>query len=64
MIRSGSKRQMWPLVDIMLKPPKRDWFAAVLIACVVNRALMASEPVYYKIQAHTEDVCQGLKMQT
>jgi hypothetical protein len=64
MIRSGSKRKRWLLVDIMLKSPKRGWFAAVLIARVVNRAITDGEPVYHKIQAHTEDVCQGLKMQT
>jgi hypothetical protein len=64
MIRSGSKRKMWLLVDIMLKSPKRDWSAGVLIARAVNRAMMDGEPVYHKIQAHTEEVCQGLKMQT
>jgi hypothetical protein len=64
MIRSGSKRNMWLLVDIMLKSPKRDRFAAVLIARAVNRALMDGEPVYHKIQAHAEEVCQELKMQT
>ena len=63
-IRSGSKRNMWLLVDIMLKSPKRDRFAAVLIARAVNRALMDGEPVYHKIQAHAEEVCQELKMQT
>jgi hypothetical protein len=64
MIRSGSKRNMWLLVDIMLKSPKRDRFAAVLIARAVNRALMDGEPVYHKIQAHAEEVCQELTMQT
>ena len=55
---------MWLLVDIMLKSPKRDRFAAVLIARAVNRALMDGEPFYHKIQAHAEEVCQELKMQT
>jgi hypothetical protein len=60
MIRSESRRNLRPVVDIMLKSPKRGWFAAVLTLVVVNRATMDSEPLYPgAIQAHTEDVCQG-----
>jgi hypothetical protein len=50
MIRNGTKRKMWLLVDTMLKSPKRDWFAAVLIARVVNRAMMDGEPVYQRFK--------------
>jgi hypothetical protein len=59
MIRNGSKRKLQLVVDIMLKSPKRGWFAAVLIAYVVNGATMVGEPIYLTIQAHTKDVCQG-----
>ena len=59
MIRSEYRQKLRLFVDIMLKSPKRDWFAAVLIARVVNRPMIDGEPLYHKIQDHTEDVCQG-----
>jgi hypothetical protein len=59
MIRNGSKRKLQLVVDITLKSPKRAWFAAVLIANVVNGVTIEGEPIYLTIQAHTEDVCQG-----
>jgi len=59
MIRNGSKRKLQLVVDIMLKSPKRGWFAAVLIAYVVNGATIGGEPLYLAIQSHAEDVCQG-----
>jgi hypothetical protein len=46
MIRSESRRNLRPVVDIMLKSPKRGWFAAVLIAYVVNGVPIDGEPVY------------------
>jgi hypothetical protein len=59
MIRSGSKRKMWLLVDIMLKSPKRDWFAAVLIARVVNRAITDGEPVYLRFKLIPKTFVKG-----
>jgi hypothetical protein len=50
---------MWLLVDIMLKSPKHDWFAAVLIARVVNRAMIDSEPIYPRFKLIPKTFVKG-----
>jgi hypothetical protein len=59
MIRCESRRKLRLFVDIMLKSPKRGWFAAVHNAYLVNRATIDAEPFYRAIQSYTENVCQA-----
>lgn len=47
MIRRERRRKLRLVLDIMLKSPKRGWFAAVLIVCAVNRTTIDDESVYY-----------------
>jgi len=59
MIRSEYRQKLRLFVDIMLKAPKRGWFAAVLVACKVNRATTDGEPLYQRFKLIPKTFVKG-----
>ena len=59
MICGENGRKLRLVADIMLKSPKRGWFAAVLVAYTVNRATTDGEPLYRRFNLIPKTFVKG-----